>query len=445
MNKIRKCSAFITAVLMVCLLVIPRGDAAQYGTNFRYNSVEDMKKDGWILSSDSMIYPSGSGVVLDGTNGQVTLSFMNKYGTIMDWKGGVKGAWLGGSGHSLLGFSVFTENHTYTGVADGASGKYILYRDGTPIVEKTNYPEMVNNYVEIYIEKTGASITLTAGGKAVGSYVEEDPSLVSSISLLSPPSSAAVYCYVGAFIPEPSASGPVDANTALTNLMTEPWETYDPGDLTDINIIIDALIGYQDNPGTVIDPTAIDPASEIPEPALPPQEEEITADVSGHVSNAPLHILMVEGSFVQNTDDAQPNTLGDCITSTVLTQGIGEGSGAVIGSTAEDSLIQNEYQLAASGEINPQYAPAPHTLFGGEPVNYYVQIDTHVSGNFEDPTHETRNGVAIIHATVTDAEGGVAYETEITANGADGKSLAQYHLQIAEQINAFFQKIISGK
>jgi hypothetical protein len=443
MKTIKKGSVFLLAVLMLCLPVIPRADAAQYGTNFKYNSVEDMKKDGWILSDDSMIYLSESGVVLDGTNGQVTLSFGNKYGTIMDWKGSVKGAWLGGSGHSLLGFSVFTKNHTYTGVADGTSGQYILYRDGAPVIEQANYPELVNNYVQIYIEKVGATITLTAGGKAVGSYVEEDPGLVTAISVLSPPSSAAVYCYVGAFIPEPSAAGPVDANAALENLMTQPWETYDPGDLTDINIIIDALVGYQDNPGAALDPTAIDPASEIPEPALPPGEEDITAEVSGYVSNAPLHILIVEGDFVLNTDAAVPNDLGDSITSVVLNQGIVAESGAAVHSTAEDSIIQQEYQLAASGETNPQYAPAPHALFGGEPADYSVKIDTHVSGNFEDPTYETRNGVAIIHATITDANGIVVYETEITASGAEGRSLAYYHYQIAQQINACFHSIMS--
>jgi hypothetical protein len=139
MKTIKKGSVFLLAVLMLCLPVIPRADAAQYGTNFKYNSVEDMRKDGWILSSDSMIYLSESGVVLDGTNGQVTLSFNNKYGTIMDWKGSVKGAWLGGSGHSLLGFSVFTKT-IHNEALPTAHPQIHPLRDGTPVIEQANYP-----------------------------------------------------------------------------------------------------------------------------------------------------------------------------------------------------------------------------------------------------------------------------------------------------------------
>ena len=78
----------------------------------------------------------------------------------------MQGAWLGGSGHSLIDAIVVTEKHTYVWAVDGSSGEFVFYRDGvevpgtvTELFGTASYQEKANEIVQLDMERHGTIIS----------------------------------------------------------------------------------------------------------------------------------------------------------------------------------------------------------------------------------------------------------------------------------------------
>ena len=191
--------AVVVAAIMFFTLTFT-AQAAQYGTNFKYDNLTQMKDDGWTLTREAgFSLPAGGGVILTGSGG--VSSSIGHYNDvplgIFDWKVEVQGAWLGGSGHSLIDAIVVTEKHTYVWAVDGSSGEFVFYRDGvevpgtvTELFGTASYQEKANEIVQLDMERHGTIISFYFNSQLKRTYTEPDMSLsrVTGVSITSPAS-----------------------------------------------------------------------------------------------------------------------------------------------------------------------------------------------------------------------------------------------------------------
>jgi hypothetical protein len=99
-----------------------------------------------------------------------------------------------------------------------------------------------------------------------------------------------------------------------------------------------------------------------------------------------------------------------------------------------------QQQLYESGAIAPETHTADYNPFYGEPVGYYVTINTHISGDLSNPS-TVNSAVAIVTAQVTDAQGNVLYEQKMTFSASQGMSLDQISMQASASVVNFFKSI----
>jgi hypothetical protein len=421
--------AVAVAIVFVCLAYTSSAKGLQWGNNFKYANLTEMKEDGWTLTRESGIsLPPGGGVILNGAGGVCAIGhYSDVPAGIFDWKVEVQGIWLGGSGHSLVDAKVLTERHSYFWAADGSTGEYVFFRDGakipatpTEIFGIPEYQERANEVLQLDMERHGPTIMMYVNSVLKRTYLETDTQLsrVTGVEIDSPSGSAVKYIYGGGYVPEPDPSGLVDANPAP---ISEP------------------------NPQLPNNPT--DPIPQPPPPTLSPDEPSNGDYPSGPVAdeNPPqspsstITIVVNAGSFSINTDPAKPNDAGQALAAGHILPNVNS-----VGIYTPESMqaCANEQNLADSGVL----APGTHSdfiPFGGNPVNYYVTINAHVSGDLYNPDpNVVGSSVAVITAQVTDASGNVVYQHTVTATASQGYSIVDLNEQAVNGVNQFFQNVI---
>ncbi len=94
---------FLAAVFsMNCFTSV---QAAQFGTDFVYKDIKEMKEEGdWSISNEAGVTTTKNGVILDGSTISISKGIPKR---VLDWKVGARCAWLG-SGHSYLNVQLAT-------------------------------------------------------------------------------------------------------------------------------------------------------------------------------------------------------------------------------------------------------------------------------------------------------------------------------------------------
>jgi hypothetical protein len=447
--------AGFTVVLVLAFAIIHsvQTSASQYGTDFKFKDLKAMEEDGWIINHSEGVSLRSDGIVLDGTKGLTSITYPVDIPNVLDWKAGARCSWLGGNGHSWLDVQVTTQRHGYTYALDGSKAQYLLLRDNVEVLVVDGYREAANSQVEIHLEKLGSTITLSFNNKVIKTYTEKDQSPVTSVHITSPSQSAALYSWAGAFIPEPSAAGPVggsDTHTDPSDPIGEPepvsnsdWLEYDPGEGLNIIPDQDNVTGIQSNPGSDFDFPTEDPDGQIPEPPLPLENETPSEDENPHL-HPNIWIVMLDGTFSINTEQAQVDDTVSFVTGNCLFNGVGQAQNVYIGDgTAQvQAAILHEQHLFESGAIDPA-TPVENNLWGGDTPSFYVTGSTHISGDVNNPL-TAQSAVAIFTFTVTDANGQVVYQNEIKAVASEGKTLYDYWLQGSNEVNAYLQSVINS-
>lgn len=460
-------------MIMIALLFMLNStsniSAAQYGTDFKFKNVNELKDDGWIVSYDKSIsLKNGGGIILDGSNTATAITYAEGIPAgVIDWKVGAKCTWLGGKGHSWLNVQVNTEKHTYVYALDGASGQFVLLRDNVRVIKEKGYKEAANEQVQIYMEKNGSSISLSFNSKAVKTYNEAESSEVKSVTISSPAYSAALYSWAGAFIPEPSSEDPStepSSNSEAQDIVTQEqaapgsgqdsevnWWTYDGEDFSQIYSDLGPNYGVQANPADNTDPSSIPPDEEIPEPPLPQNDSDNTdnqqtdtqAENSGNHNNAPLQEIWIVVNpclFSMNTKPPVTDYGASAEADNYIMNGVGMQQNVYTADAADQVHCLAEQALANAGLLRPG-THTDYNPYNGNKPDYYVTINTHVSGSFTSAA-TAQAAVAIIASQVTDANGHVIYENKITANSSAGHNLDYYHCQAAQGINSYLQGAI---
>ena len=156
-----------------------------------------MTDAGWVLGRPSGTSFDSGAVVLDGTGGDVSISYNNHFPSgIYDWKAETRGMWLG-EGAGTLGINVNTEHHSYGWSADGYYSQFILYIDGTIETRFAGYADELDEWFTLSSERKGDTLYFYLNGELEYTYVEEDttPSQATGISLVSPWVGDAKYDY----------------------------------------------------------------------------------------------------------------------------------------------------------------------------------------------------------------------------------------------------------
>jgi len=418
-------------------------DASQYGTNFKYSNLTQMKDDGWTLTRESGIsLPPGGGIILDGRGGACSIGMYNDVPKgIYDWKIEVIGVWLGGAGNSLIDATINTERHTYTWAVNGATGEFTFIRDGTKIASTVTelfgtapYQQQANTPVQLDMERYGSSIIFYVNSQQKRTYIEPDTtkSGVTGFSISSPSDSAVKYTYAGAYVPEPDSSGPI--NPVPEPIGTNPT----PPPVT------------EPNPQSPTAPIAPPPIPPFATPPLPPTDPaDPTPDYpTGPVQtpNPPpqtpptvLVIMVNPGTFSVNTEPAEINDGAQAEAEHFIVNGI---PSAFVSDPQIMEFCAQEQALYEAGEIAPETHDGDFQPFGGHSVGYYVTVNTHVSGDLYN-YNAAGAAVAIITAQVTDINGKVVYEARITATSSQGKTLDQLHMQAAQGITDYLKGVMN--
>jgi hypothetical protein len=431
-----------TLVLLIVIIAfvfagfVSTAKAAQYGTDFKYSSLASMKDDGWTLTREAGISLSaGGGIVLDGNGGVCSIGYFYDVPVgIYDWTVEVKATWLGGSGHSWIDMSMYTERHSYTWAVDGSSGEYVFIRDSQKMPTNASelfgtpaYQEKANQVVQLDMQKHGSVIIFYFNSHQIRTYVEPDTRLseVTGFALASPSNSAAKYIFAGADIPQPSGEGPVDIN---------PVSDSDP-----------PIVVTDPNPQSPTAPISAPPPlpySSPPAPSDPPAPNYPTGPVTTQnppPENPPtkLNIIVNPGTFSVNTGPTEQNIGAQAEAEQYIFDGVPQ---ARISDPESIALSQAELHLGSSGQCSPETQLTDLGLFGGHSVGYYVTVNTHVSGDLTNP-NTAASAVAIVTAQITDANGNILYQNTITATSSQGLTLDQLHMQAGAGIATFFQGV----
>jgi len=479
----------LLAALSICIMP---ASARQYGTNFQFKDLDEMRDDGWMISNPNGVLLGKDGVTLDGTTGTAAVFIapgidapvgdgkkdtgpMEEPPPILDWRVGVRGVWPGG-GTAYLNATVNTSKRTYACVADGTSGKWQLQRNGTTVAQGGGYRHVAGAVVEMYMEKIGPTITITCGGKVAARYTEEDPAPVASVGMVAPKGTRARYVWAGAFIPEISLEGGTDAQTdedpEATVEETIPedettedisgWNTYDPSDDTSLNDLLNNLYDswfalLQDETGQSSSDSSIPgvPAVSASSGAAP----EATSVTSSESNPAPstiappatspsetsqplgpgnwMVIVVMPSTFTMNTSISEYDAGAEAYACGSLVNGVSMTPYVGIWCESDRPHVEAEVALQLSGHTSPETSMSSYHPYCDCQPGYFVKIDTHVSGQFDTLAH-AQAAVAIITAQVTNASGQVVYENRITEVSGNGHSLGDLHQQAAQGINSWF-------
>jgi outer membrane protein assembly factor BamB len=173
----RKLLAFLTVMLFVFSfvgVVKAQNYTSVWRDDMNYSSFTQFQAAGWSSLNPTGVSFSGTGVILDGTQGDNTISYSNKFPSgIYDWKVEARSKWTLGS-HSGINIGAVTEKHTYHFLADGWYSEFAFYRDGQKILRFNNYQEISNEWITLRMEKHGDQIVMYFNDQLQNSYTETD-------------------------------------------------------------------------------------------------------------------------------------------------------------------------------------------------------------------------------------------------------------------------------
>lgn len=456
---LRRCNVLkkrLSIMLICALLIMSVGSihGAQYGTNFKYKDAKGMKEDGWAISNEKAVSFRTNGIVLDGSQGATVITYVEGIPEgVTDFRVGATGAWLGG-GHSLINVQVNLQKHQYVFALDGASSKYVLLRDQVKVLSVAGYSEAANAVNAIYLEKTGPSVIISCNSKVIGTYEEKDPSPVSTVAIASAPNAATLYTWAGAFIPEASvAGGPNgDENTPIDAATEEPteepideptevpideasWENYNYADDSSVENTIDLDQWIQENPSDDVDPETFSDDEQIPPPGKP---EPSTQPPS---ITHPIDIVINPCTFVINTGTPETDYGAIAEAGHYILNGVCQTPYVHVSDATMHEYCLQEQALYDAGLVAPETHSADYLPFGGNTPSYYVNMSTHISGDFSSVA-TAQTAVGIFHAEITDANGQIVFQSTITAVSSEGHSIDYFHCQLAQNMNTFLQGVI---
>jgi hypothetical protein len=207
-----KTKLFILLVLFAVLglLSVVQVEAADFSwkDDFDYASLQAMRNAGWNLANPDGTRLESSGVVLDGTDADTSIDYLNHFPDgIYNWTIEIRALWLG-HGHSQPAIYVGTERHNYGFAADGWGSQYGLYRDGAKAITFGSYKEKANTWVTLRLEKQANILSMYCDGALVNVYTEQDtsPSQLKGFSTISPwrGDEKYDYCQVSSSVSSPS-------------------------------------------------------------------------------------------------------------------------------------------------------------------------------------------------------------------------------------------------
>jgi hypothetical protein len=173
----RKLLAFLAVMLFVfCFVGVikAQNDTSVWRDDLNYSSFNQFQAAGWSSLQPTGISFSGTGVILDGTQGDNTISYSNRFPSgIYDWKVEARSKWTLGS-HSGINIGAVTEKHTYHFMADGWYSGFAFYRDSQLILRIGIYQEISNEWITLRMEKHGNQIDMYYNDQHQNSYTETD-------------------------------------------------------------------------------------------------------------------------------------------------------------------------------------------------------------------------------------------------------------------------------
>lgn len=182
--------------------------------DMNYTSFSQFQAAGWSSEHPSGVSFSGSGVILDGSQADTWIHYLNNFpSNIYDWKVESKSRWINGS-HSGNNVCAATEKHSYIFSADGWYSYFAFYRDGQKILTFNNYQEKSNEWITLRMERHGDQIDMYFNNQLENSYTETDitPSQLTGVVLGAPWIGVAEYDYMQVWAitsntptPQPSA------------------------------------------------------------------------------------------------------------------------------------------------------------------------------------------------------------------------------------------------
>ena len=473
--------------------------ARQFGTDFNYQDLDAMRDDDWMITNPAGVSPGKNGVTLDAAAATTALYMPANVKTpVLDWRVGVKGVWPGG-GKAYLNVTVITMKRSYACVADGAAGKWRMERNGEKVAEIAGYKPSAGAVVEMYLEKTGETITIHAGGKKA-TYRETDPSEVAQVGVVAPKGTTARYVWAGAFIPEVSLEGgtdegaagdPTEGSSGETEASPDPgdnpptddgapdagWNTYEPASEDQLDAILSLLLqdaaesgagtgsgAGQDNTGAGQDGTDVEQgdsgAGQDGSGVSGTTETESggsgAAGESGTATSSPapsptapappgpgnwVVIVIQPSTFTLNTDVSEYDAGAEAEACHYTVNGVSLIPYVGVWCDSDKPALAQEQKLHTSGLVSPETRIDTFHPYCDSQPSYFVKIDTHVSGQFDTLAH-AQAAVAIVTAQVTDAQGNVIYSNRITEVSSNGHTLDDMHVQAAQGLNAFLEGVI---
>ena len=173
----RKLFTFLAVMLFVFSFIVvvkAQNDTSVWRDDINYSSFDQFQAADWSSLYTRGISFSGTGVILDGTQGDNTISYSNRFPSdIYDWKVEARSKWTLGS-HSGINIGAVTEKHTYHFLADGWYSEFAFYLDGQKILRFNNYQEKSNEWITLRMEKHGNQIDMYFNNQLQNSYTETD-------------------------------------------------------------------------------------------------------------------------------------------------------------------------------------------------------------------------------------------------------------------------------
>jgi outer membrane protein assembly factor BamB len=209
----RKFLAFLVVMLFffsLVLLVNAQTETSIWRDDLNYSSFSLFQAAGWSSLHPTGVSFSGNGVILDGTQGDNTISYSNRFPSgIYDWKVEARSKWTLGS-HSGINIGAVTEKHSYHFLADGWYSEFAFYRDSQKILRFGNYQEKSNEWITLRMEKHGNQIDMYFNDQLQNSYTETDttPSQLIGYTTNSPWQGGAEFEYFQVWSSSPIAITP---------------------------------------------------------------------------------------------------------------------------------------------------------------------------------------------------------------------------------------------
>jgi outer membrane protein assembly factor BamB len=210
--------AVMVFVFSLVSVVLAQTDTSIWRDDMNYSSFDQLQAAGWSSLLRTGIGFSGTGVILDGTQGDNTISYSNRFPSgIYDWKVEARSKWTLGS-HSGINIGAVTEKHTYHFLADGWYSEFAFYRDGQKILRFNNYQEKSNEWITLRMEKHGNQIDMYFNDQLQNSYTETDktPSQLIGYTTNSPWQGGAEYDYFQVWSTSPITTPQTGAGDSWT-------------------------------------------------------------------------------------------------------------------------------------------------------------------------------------------------------------------------------------